>query len=118
MAKRKIPPHIPVSPQEILSIPMDPETNDCRARTIGEYLYSLLGAVLRERERFSGKRPFGNSDWDGQLMVALHKAGRINLTLDEYGYIEDLSEAEEIEGIKLLIDAATWLLEGATDGKV
>lgn len=102
--------HTPATPQEILSIPMDPKRNDCGAKTIGEYLYALLCGVLREQEGFSGKRPFGNSGWDSELMVALHKAGRITLELDEDGYINELPKAQEIKGIKLLIDAATALL--------
>jgi hypothetical protein len=49
----------------------------------------LLAEVWREEEGFSGKRPFGNSDWQHDLMIPLVKAKVIEGKLDVDGYIED-----------------------------
>lgn len=71
----------------ILEIPMD--QNDIDARTVGEYLRCLLTTVWEEGEGFSGKRPFGNSDWKWDVYAALVKAGVVGGALDEDGYLDD-----------------------------
>lgn len=74
---------------DVLNTPMD--GNDADASTIKEYLIQLLLAVWRDKEGFSGKRPFGNSNWDFDLYAALIKAGLIEGSFDETGfYIEDV----------------------------
>lgn len=86
-----------VSPQRALALPM-PDDNDADAATIGEYLIKLLARLWDEKEAFDGKRPFGNSDWDGELIVALIQAGAIEGELDEDGYINSCDDdaAEEL----------------------
>lgn len=82
------------TPQEILALPM-PE-NDGNASTIGEYFVSLLHTLWIEKEGFSGKRPFGNSGWEGDIETALINADAIWGQIDEDGYIEDVdSEAAD-----------------------
>jgi len=54
--------------------------------TVREYLRMLLMAVWNEGEGFSGKRPFGNSGWEGDIFDPLVKAGFIPGTIDPYGY--------------------------------
>ena len=61
-----------VNPQSILELPMS--SNDARAKTIKDYLIRLLLTVWDEGERFSGKRPFGNSGWEYDLYNALISA--------------------------------------------
>jgi hypothetical protein len=39
--------------------------------TIREFLQKLLLTLFEEMEGFSGKRPFGNSGWDGDLIICL-----------------------------------------------
>jgi hypothetical protein len=56
-----------------LSLPM--QENDANARTIREYLVALVERVWDEAEGFSGKRAFGNSDWQGEVYETLIEAG-------------------------------------------
>lgn len=84
----------------LIDVPMG--ENDINAKTVGEFLKTLLVTLWNEGEGFSGKRPFGNSDWQWQVHAALIKAGYEIGTLDEEGYIEtlDWSKAD-----KLVVDA-------------
>lgn len=47
--------------------------------TVRQYLCNLLVRLWEEKESFSGKRPFGNSDWDAVITYALAREGFINL---------------------------------------
>lgn len=80
-----------MTPNEILELPMG--QNDAGATTVREYLKALLSTLWREEDCFSGKRPFGNSGWQYEVYTALVKAGAINGSLDEYGYIDDCDDA-------------------------
>lgn len=66
---------------QILHLPMAP--NDADASTVGEYLGLLLSTLWIENENFSGKRPFGNSDWNFDLYDAMEKAGLCDISFDE-----------------------------------
>lgn len=88
------------TPRQVLALPMG--ENDANAATIRDYLIILLATLWDEKEGFDGKRPFGDSDWDGDLMVALIQAGAINGELDEDGYIGSCDD-----------DAAEELIAGA-----
>lgn len=98
-------------PRLVLALSMG--ENDAQAGTIGEYLIGLLFALWEEKEGFSGKRPFGNSGWDGELLIPLINAGLINGRLDEYGGIE---EVDDDAGERLIADAirALWPEAGAS----
>ena len=93
-----------LTPQQILAIPF--VSNDLGGTvTIRAYLTNLLQALWCEKEMFSGKKPFGNSDWDSDVAVALIKAKVVRGKLDPNGYIEkvkwgdvDRVMAEAIEG--------------------
>lgn len=76
--------------QQVLALPM--QENDADAATIRDYLIKLLATLWDEKEGFDGKRPFGNSDWDSDLIVALIRAGLIEGELDEDGYIESCDD--------------------------
>lgn len=93
-----------VTPEEVLATPMPP--NDSGATTIRGYLAALLGEVWRKTDNFSGKRPFGNGDWDWDLMVPLVRAGYIRGDLDEDGYLND---CDDDEGRRLAFDAIEYL---------
>ncbi len=54
--------------------------------TIRNYLYALLSTLWQEEERFSGKRPFGNSGWEHDLYRPLALAGYVDG--DSHGYVE------------------------------
>lgn len=63
---------IDINIQELLDTEI--QDNDSGASTIRCYLKALLFALWEEGEDFSGKRPFGNSCWDGDLAFALVRA--------------------------------------------
>jgi hypothetical protein len=73
-----------MTPQQLLDLPL-PE-NDSGASTVRGYLIALLAGVWREAEGFSGKRPFGNSDWQYDIYVPMIKAGIVDGSFDESGY--------------------------------
>ncbi|TDD37844.1 hypothetical protein E1287_07240 [Actinomadura sp. KC06] len=79
--------------------------NDAGAATIREYLTALLTALWSTGEGFSGKRPFGNSGWDWDLIAALAKAGRITATFDEDGLLDRLDSDQERKGQRLIAEA-------------
>jgi hypothetical protein len=89
--------------QKILNTPM--VENDAEAATIRGYLKALLSTLWEEGEGFSGKRPFGNSDWEFELYRALVQAGHINGTIDEYGDLDEVDKAAGNKVIFLAIEA-------------
>src|SRR5688572_3641325 len=91
------------TPQQILATPMG--DNDANATTIREYLIELLATLWREQSDFSGKRPFGNSSWPGELELALIKAGHVAGRLDEDGYIEAVDSDHADQLIRAAIES-------------
>jgi hypothetical protein len=55
--------------------------------SIHDYLIELLKTLWEEQDEFSGKRPFGNSGWDYDLIGCLIANNIIEGKLDEYGYV-------------------------------
>lgn len=88
--------------EEILNLPMG--RNDAKAETIKGYLGALLRGVWEEEESFSGKRPFGNSGWQQEVVAALAKGGAIKATLDADGYLQDYDEDEAQAAVTSAID--------------
>lgn len=80
--------------------------NDADAFTIRDYLKALLITLLTERERFGGKRPFGNSGWEYHLQAALIKAGIADGELDEYDGVND---GDTDAAMRTIIDAVRSL---------
>lgn len=75
----------------ILSLPV-PDPNwqppEGSAGTVRDYLVALLVKLWRDGENFSGKRPFGMSGWQYDLYDPLLRAGLIEGSFDEDGYID------------------------------
>jgi hypothetical protein len=88
-----------MTPEAVLDLPL--EENDGGAATVREYLEKLLATLWSEEEGFSGKRPLGDSGWQGFIEHALVKYGCINGTLDEYG---DLVNIDDDAAGKLMQD--------------
>lgn len=67
------------------------EDSDLGTVTVREYFLQLLSTLWREEECFNGKRPFGNSCWQFDMIRALIEAGYIEGTVvyDEDGYPEE-----------------------------
>lgn len=85
-------------PQQVLALPMG--ENDAHAATVRDYLVTLLALLWDEKELFDGKKPFGNSGWDGELLVPLIRAGLVEGEVDEYGGIDEVDDdaAERLIG--------------------
>lgn len=88
----------------ILDTPMP--RNDADAFTVRDYLKALLITLLTERERFGGKRPFGNSGWEHDLLAALIKPGLVDGELDEYGHV---NKGDTDEAMAMIIGAVRTL---------
>lgn len=80
------PAHDQPAPAVVLALPLEP--NEAGAATVRDYLIELLATLWREKEGFSGKRPFGDSGWQYDVYTALAAAGLIDLDRDEHGYID------------------------------
>jgi hypothetical protein len=65
------------------------QRNDAGAKTVKEYFRNLLLQLYYEGEGFSGKRPFGNSNWEYEIYSAWVEAGLLKGTFDKDGYLED-----------------------------
>lgn len=78
------------STEQVLACPM-PE-NDARAKTVRDYLVKLLSMLWHEESEFSGKRPFGNSQWQYEVYEALVRAELIEGEFDEDNYLVELDD--------------------------
>lgn len=70
--------------------------HDLRAKiTIREWFRIVLLKLWEEGESFSGKRPFGNSDWEGVFEVVLIRHGCVegNITLID-GDTEEVTDID------------------------
>ena len=91
-----------MTPQEILALPMT--ENDADAQTVGDYLRRLLLTLWDEEDGFSGKRPFGNSDWKYEVFAALVRGGAVpGEKEDERYYADDFDVADA--AVRLAIGA-------------
>ena|ERR1700743_1346672 len=61
------------------------EDGDIGTTTIRDYMKSLLSALIQEGEGFSGKRPFGNSGWEGFAVEPLIKSGLLTAEKNKWG---------------------------------
>jgi hypothetical protein len=57
---------------KLLDLPM--QDNDANALTVRDYLKALLTQLITDKDGFSSKRPFGNSDWANDLYEPLFRA--------------------------------------------
>lgn len=90
-----------MTPQEVLEIKF--KSRDLgKTLTIREFLVQLLETLWEEEEGFSGKRPFGNSGWQGDVERALVRAGAVPGRLDEYG---DLDGVDPLNVAETMISA-------------
>jgi hypothetical protein len=79
--------------------------------SIHDYLIELLKTLWEEQDEFSGKRPFGNSGWDYDLIGCLIANNIIDGKLDEeYGYI---IEGDTHKGYALIKEYIESLQGGA-----
>lgn len=72
-------------------------------KMVREYLHALLTGVWTEGEGFDGKRPFGNSGWDSEIIGGLGRAGFIEGKMED-GYFEPFSKRKATEFVQGLIN--------------
>jgi hypothetical protein len=96
-----------VTPAELLDLEL-PE-NDSGATTVRGYLAALLAELWREEADFSGKRPFGNSSWQGDIYQPMIRAGIVPGTFDEDGYLDTFTQDAERQADKLILAAISAL---------
>lgn len=96
-----------ITPEKIrqfLDLPLD-QPNDSGETTARGYLLRLLADVWRDGEGFNGKRPFGNSGWEGDLHLPMIRDGLVDGRLDSDGYIEAVDERQADELVYAAIAA-------------
>ena len=64
---------VKLSVAEIAALKLEKDVDLPGIITIGDYLIELLTQLWEQEERFSGKRPFGNSGWKFDLYNTLLK---------------------------------------------
>lgn len=79
--------------------------NDAGAVTVKDYFKELLRGVLRDGEYFSGKRPFGNSGWEHEIIKPLILGGFVKGDLDSEGYVERYIQADLTVAFDAMVDA-------------
>jgi len=68
--------------EKALNLYFDFDGDEIRVK---DYLKKLLQTLWDEQDSFSGKHPFGNSDWEYDLYVPLANAGFISTNRDSEG---------------------------------
>lgn len=76
-----------MTPNEMLDLRFDCDDLDGEV-SIREYMKALLAKLFDEGESFSGKRPFGNSGWEYDIIAPLIRAGAVKGSLDDDGLVE------------------------------
>lgn len=94
------------SPEKIRAV-LDTELgeNDSEEPTVRLYLLKLLRNVWLQQESFNGKRPFGNSCWDTDIITPLVAAGLISGVIDEEGYPDEY-DSDEVDDLIVAAIAA------------
>ena len=84
------------------------------ALRLGRFLVAFgpllaLGCAFAAKQHLGGPAVFGNSGWDGELAIALVRAGLVEGEIDEDGYLDgaDFGRAEALvlSAIESLNDA-------------
>lgn len=65
-----------------------------RTVTIRQFFFELMKKLWLEQDEFSGKRPFGNSDWDADLILCLINNKLVKGKVDVDGFIQDYDDQE------------------------
>ncbi len=110
--------YVPASPapvgktlRDALELRFDSDAGE--NRTVREYLQILLTRLWREQERFSGKRPFGNSGWEYELLDALGRAGFVDCDVeDDEVFFDDGEKAAANRYVEALIVACFYRTSG------
>ena len=100
-----------INPKSILDIKLDVDLlqeTQFPVETIRDYFKRLLLTMWDEKERFSGKRPFGNSDWEYDLYLPLIREGIVEGELDEYNDIIEFDQEQADQLIKAAIYSLFW----------
>lgn len=83
-----------MSPREALNLKFYSKDLN-KELTISHWFKELFLTLVRQKEQFSSHRPFGNSDWDCDVIACLIKNGLVEGKLD-------------IQGDEYWIDECDW----------
>lgn len=83
-----------VTGEQVLELPMNPDANDAGVGSVRDYLHALLLVLWEEGDNFSGKKPFGNSDWETELWSPLLEAGLVEGAVDAWGAISEIDRVK------------------------
>lgn len=72
--------------------------------TLRDYFKEIAILVWTEEAMFSGKRPFGNSDWQNDVYASLIDAGLLDGMIDEYGCVSQIQDDAERLVTELLVE--------------
>ena len=78
-----------MQPHEVLDFKMNSSLYDDHW-TLRDLFYHLLCDLWLQDERFSSKRPFGNSGWKYDVYAVLIRNGAIPGSLDADGYVSEI----------------------------
>jgi hypothetical protein len=95
--------------EDVLNTPIPDDVSGPDAPDIRGYLIDLLHLLWEHDSNFNSKRPFGYSGWHYDLYQALVKAGYIEATLDEDGFIHEFAHTEQAKADKMIKNAIQWL---------
>ncbi len=80
--------------------------------TLRKYFLRCMKEFWNDGEGFSGKRPFGNSGWQWDIYRGMIVNKWIEGTLDENGYIKEMSDENKKEAHRMIYNALeNWTKE-------
>lgn len=83
--------------------------DDSGAASFKAYFKTLLIALWQQGEGFSGKRPFGNSDWQHNVYKHLVASGAVKGVIDEDGYLDSFDKRTADSVVYKLIVSLAFL---------
>ena len=69
---------------------------ECHDMTIREFFKECLMSLVKEGERFSGKRPIGESGWHADIAIALLKHKHIDGFFNEDEFDYDYKDVDNV----------------------
>lgn len=85
------------------------EDDDSGAASFKAYFKTLLIALWQQGEGFSGKRPFGNSDWQHNIYKHLVASGAVKGVIDDEGHLQSFDKLRADSVIYKLIVSLAFL---------
>lgn len=101
--------------EAVLHCPMDHRTNGANTCSVGQYLKILFLNLWNQGIYFNSKRPFGDSDWQFDIYIALAKNEIIHAKFNEYDELSELTDENRDYANELIQVAITHLFKPYCD---